>query len=89
MHPLLIICDLIIVVIVGEMNSLTDTHCKMKGCKTAVDMVNLCTENTEKFLLKNRKIFFVKSPQLLFTKIRKYEKRVKKKTSQREISNKS
>jgi len=76
--PLVIIFDFIIVVNVGELNSFTDPQCKVKGCKTPVDMANSCTENTEKFLLKTRKnFFFVKSTELLFTKTRKYKKCVR------------
>jgi hypothetical protein len=58
--PLLIICDLIIVVRFGEVNLLTDTHCKVKDCKTPIEMVNSCAEDKNKFLLKTRKIFFQK-----------------------------
>ena len=41
--PLLIICVLIIVVRVGECNSLIDIHCTVKDCKTPVELVNSCT----------------------------------------------
>jgi hypothetical protein len=55
--PLFIISDLIIIVRVGEFNWLTDTHCKVKGCKMPIEMVNSSTGGTKKFLFKSRKIF--------------------------------
>ena len=63
--PLLIICDLIIVVRVCECNSLTDTHCKVKACKTPVELVNSCREDTKKFIFKTRKISCQKYSNIL------------------------